>query len=184
MTTLFDPRQFQARLERLTTLLGEMERFTDPDGQNRVREIVQALLDLHAVGLDRILERIVDAGEPGHAILDACGRDDVVSGLLLLHNLHPHDLETRLHQALESVRPYLRSHGGNVELLGIEGSVVRLRLNGSCQSCPSSTLTMKHMIEEAIYGKAPEVTAIEVEGMALESSFHENGQARVALPMV
>jgi Fe-S cluster biogenesis protein NfuA len=184
MISTFDPRQFQARLERLDTLLGELERFTDPGVLTRVREIVQAILDLHGVGLERLLEIVADKGEAGSAILDACARDDVVSGLLLLHNLHPLDLEARLHQALEGVRPYLRSHGGNVELLGVEDGVVRLRLQGSCHSCPSSALTMQQTIEEAIYGKAPEVTAIEVEGLPADSSAHENGRARLALPML
>ena len=105
------------------------------------------------------------AGEAGAAILDACARDDVVGGLLLLHGLHPLDLEARVRQALEQVRPYLRSHGGNVELLGVGDGVVRLRLEGSCHGCPSSAVTMKQTIEEAILAKAPDVTAVEVEGL-------------------
>lgn len=183
MTISLDSREFQGRLERLDVLLREAER-ADPAVQTRTREIVQAILDLHAVGLDRLLELIADKGETGRAILDACGRDARVSGLLLLHDLHPLDLETRLHQALETVRPYLRSHGGNVELLGVEDGTVRLRLEGSCHSCPSSALTMRQTVEEAIYGMAPEVRAIEVEGLTDDAELHENGQARVALPMV
>jgi Fe-S cluster biogenesis protein NfuA len=104
----------------------------------------------------------------------------VVGGLFLLHGLHPLGVEDRVRQALEGVRPYLRSHGGNVELLGVSDGVVRLRLNGSCHSCPSSAVTMQQTIEEAIYGKAPEVTAVEVEG-APEA---EDGRARMALPLV
>ncbi len=93
-------------------------------------------------------------------------------------------MEARVHQALEAVRPYLHSHGGNVELLGVEDGIVRLRLHGSCHSCPSSAVTMQQTIEEAIYGKAPEVTAVEVEGTAEEALMSDNGRARVALPMV
>jgi Fe-S cluster biogenesis protein NfuA len=184
MTSTFDPRQFQARLERLDALLGEIERNDDPAAQTRIREVVQAILALHEAGLERLLEILADKGETGKALLDVCARDDLVSGLLLLHNLHPLDTEARLHQALEGVRPYLRSHGGNVELLGIKDGVVRLRLQGSCHSCPSSTQTMKQTIEEAIYGKAPEVTAIEVEGLTIDSSAQENGKMRLALPIV
>lgn len=183
MNTPFDPRRFQSGLERLDALLGEIERHTDAGVQTRVREIVQALLDLHRVGLERLVEIVADSGENGTAILNVCAGDDLVSGLLLLHDLHPLDMETRLHQALEKVQPYLRSHGGNVELLGIEEGVVRLRLQGSCHSCPSSAATMQQTIEEAIYGKAPEVTGIEVEGLAIDSPAHENGQVRLALPM-
>ena len=73
-----------------------------------------------------------------------------MGGLLLLHGLHPLDLEARVRQALDKVRPYLRSHGGNVELLGVDEGVVRLRLEGSCHGCPSSAATMRQTIEEAI----------------------------------
>jgi Fe-S cluster biogenesis protein NfuA len=125
-----------------------------------------------------------EALQPGRALLDACARDEVVGGLLLLHGLHPLDVETRVRQALEQVRPYLRSHGGNVELLGVDGGVVRLRLEGSCHSCPSSSATMQQTVEEAIYGKAPEVTAVEVEGMAEAAPAPETERGRVALPIL
>jgi Fe-S cluster biogenesis protein NfuA len=184
MTSTFDVRQFQTRLERLDALLREAENAADPAAQAHSRALVQAVLDLHAAGLERLLSHLDSAGDAGAAILDACARDEVVAGLLLLHGLHPLDLETRLHQALDQVRPYLRSHGGNVELLGICDGIVQLRLHGSCHSCPSSAVTMQQTIEEAIYAKAPEVTAVEVESGEENSLFSENGRARVALPML
>jgi len=76
------------------------------------------------------------------------------------------DVETRVARALEEVRPYLQSHGGNVELLGIDGGVARLRLQGSCQGCPSSIMTLKLAIEEAIRKAAPDLEGIEAEGLA------------------
>jgi Fe-S cluster biogenesis protein NfuA len=85
---------------------------------------------------------------------------------------------------LEDVRPYLRSQGGNVELLEIREGVVRLRLEGSCDGCPSSAATMRQTIEEAIVGKAPDVTAIEVEGGLDERPVTANGGARLALPVL
>jgi len=85
---------------------------------------------------------------------------------LVVHDLHPLDLETRVARALERVRPYLGSHGGDVKLLGVEDGVVLLRLEGSCQGCPSSTVTMKLAIEKAIEEAAPEILRIEVEGVA------------------
>jgi Fe-S cluster biogenesis protein NfuA len=183
MTTL-DARDFQRRLERLDGLLREAEHSADLGAKARTRELVRALLELHAAALLRLLEHVTAAGDAGRAILDACARDDVVSGLLLLHGLHPLDVETRVRQALEGVRPYLRSHGGNVELLGVDGGVVRLRLQGSCHSCPSSAATMQTTIEEAIYGRAPEVTAIEVEGLTDGPPAPDAGSPRVALPVL
>jgi Fe-S cluster biogenesis protein NfuA len=184
MANTFDAREFQARLQRLDVLLGEVERFADPEAQDHTRELVQAVLDLHGVGLQRLLEHLSAAGDAGAAVLDTCARDEVVAGLLLLHGLHPLDVETRVRQALDDVRPYLRSHGGNVELLEVRDGVVRLRLVGNCDGCPSSSLTMRQTVEEAILGKAPDVTAVEVEGAAENKPERVNGRTLVALPMV
>jgi Fe-S cluster biogenesis protein NfuA/nitrite reductase/ring-hydroxylating ferredoxin subunit len=90
----------------------------------------------------------------------------LVSHLLLLHGLHPLDVETRVVQALEEVRPYLQSHGGNVEFLGVEEGVARLRMQGSCDGCPSSAMTLKLAIEEAVMKAAPDLDGIEAEGVA------------------
>jgi Fe-S cluster biogenesis protein NfuA len=69
-------------------------------------------------------------------------------------------------QALDDVRPYLGSHGGDVELLGIDDGVARLRLGGTCNGCPSSTVTLRSAIEEAVMRAAPELERIHAEGVA------------------
>jgi Fe-S cluster biogenesis protein NfuA len=69
-------------------------------------------------------------------------------------------------RALDKVRPYLHSHGGDVELLGISEGTVRLHLEGSCHGCPSSQVTLQTTIERAIYEAAPDVVAIEVDGLS------------------
>ncbi len=96
--------------------------------------------------------------------------DELVASLLVLHGLHPKDTRTRVVEALDQVRPYLGSHAGGVELLGVdpEAGVVHLRLEGSCDGCPSSTQTVKLAIERAIEQAAPEVTAVEVENLTRE----------------
>jgi Fe-S cluster biogenesis protein NfuA len=184
MTDMLDAREFQAELQRLDGLLRGVERFTDPEAQTHTRAIVRAVLELHGAALGRLLDHLEDAGAAGRAVLDACARDEVVSGLLLLHGLHPLDVAERVRQALEQVRPYLRSHGGNVELLGVRDGVVRLRLQGSCHSCPSSAVTMKQTIEEAIIARAPDVTAVEVEGLTESAPAPADGGLRVALPVL
>jgi Fe-S cluster biogenesis protein NfuA len=179
-----DAREFQSRLQRLDALLSEAEEFADPAVAARTREIVQAVLDLHGTGLERIIGHMEAAGEAGASILDACAGDDVVSGLLLLHDLHPMDLETRVLRALEQVRPALRSHGGNVELVDVSEGVVHLRLEGNCHGCPSSAATMKMTIEEAIFANAPEVTSIEVQGLTNGQMTTPDGRALVALSVL
>jgi Fe-S cluster biogenesis protein NfuA len=184
MATNLDARAFQAQMERLEAQLREAERHSDPAARQRVQEIVQAVLDLHGVGLERLLEHVAGAGAAGQVALNACAHDEVVSGLLLLHGLHPHDVPTRVRQALDSVRPALHRHGGSVELVGIEGTVVRLRLDGNCDGCPSSAATMQQTIEEAIYNKAPEITAVLLDNLAEFQETARTGRARVALPLL
>jgi Fe-S cluster biogenesis protein NfuA len=173
-----DAKEFQSQLQRLDTLLRE-----GGPAAEHTRTVVSALLDLHGAGLTRLLEHVAEADGVGASILDACARDEVVGGLLLLHGLHPTSLEDRVLQALDAVRPALRAHGGNVEMLEVDGGVVRLRLEGNCHGCPSSAATMKQTIEEAIVARAPDAEAIEVEGVA--DGVAETGDlARLALPLV
>jgi Fe-S cluster biogenesis protein NfuA/nitrite reductase/ring-hydroxylating ferredoxin subunit len=86
----------------------------------------------------------------------------LVASLLLVHGLHPHDVRRRVSEALNRVRPYLSSHGGDVHLLDIVGDTVQLQFAGSCKSCPSSAVTLELAVEDAIRSAAPEVSSIEV----------------------
>ena len=64
-------------------------------------------------------------------------------------------------QVLDTMRPYLMSDGGNVELVDIEGPVVKLRLQGACGSCPSSTMTLRMGIERKLRDEIPEIAEVE-----------------------
>ena len=135
-----------------------------PVARERAEELVRLVTDLYGAGLERLLELLHESGHLADELLDRLARDDLVASLLLVHGLHPYDVETRVGQALDSVRPYLGSHGGDVELLGVHtDGTVRLRLLGSCDGCPSSSVTLTLAVETAIEAAAPEVTAIEVE---------------------
>jgi Fe-S cluster biogenesis protein NfuA/nitrite reductase/ring-hydroxylating ferredoxin subunit len=123
--------------------------------------MVQALLELHGVALERMLDIIWERGSFGEAIIHQhLPKDSLVSSLLLLHGLHPLSLQDRVQQALDKVRPYLKSHGGNVEIVDIRDGVVRLQMQGSCESCPASSLTLKYAVEDAIYEVAPDVVSV------------------------
>jgi Fe-S cluster biogenesis protein NfuA len=138
----------EPRVERIETLLDQLE------GRPEVDELVQALLELYGEGLRRIAARF-DMRE--------LAGDELVDHLLFLHGLHPVPLEQRVSGALDEMRPYLDSHGGDVRLLGVEDGVVRLQLQGSCSGCPSSAVTLRQGIEQAIYRAAPDVDRIEAE---------------------
>ncbi|HEY1620089.1 MAG TPA: NifU family protein [Streptosporangiaceae bacterium] len=128
-------------------------------------ELVGLLVELYGDGLAAIVAVLGDEGEPGAAMLAKLADDPRVEGLLLLHGLHPLDVDTRIQQALDQVRPYLGSHAGGVQYLGVFDGVAKLRLEGSCHGCPSSTVTVELAISGAIEDAAPEVSRVEVEGM-------------------
>jgi Fe-S cluster biogenesis protein NfuA len=148
--------------DRIEALLAELRTITDPRARLTAEELVRLLLELHGGGIERMMD-LVDESPSGGELFERFAADDLVASLLLLHGLHPEPVESRIERALDGVRPYLASHGGNVRFLGIEESVVRLRLEGSCHGCPSSTVTMKLAVEKAIEEAAPEVVRIEVE---------------------
>ena len=152
-----DDTEARDRVGRIEGLLEEIESLADPVARDRATETVQVLLDLYGEGLARVLAAV------GEERARAAADDELVAHLLLLHGLHPVPVEVRVHDALEEVRPYLGSHGGNVQLLGVEEGVVRLRLEGSCSGCPSSAMTLKLAIEEAIFKAAPDVESVEAE---------------------
>ena len=155
--------ELRAAGDRIETLMGELAA-AGPAVRGRAEELVRLLMRLYGAGLERILTAVDDAGQAAGPIFARLAADDLVASLLVLHDLHPLDLETRVGRALDHVRPYLGSHGGDVKLLGVEEGVVRLRLEGSCHGCPSSTVTMKLAIEKAIEEAAPEIVRIAVEG--------------------
>jgi Fe-S cluster biogenesis protein NfuA/nitrite reductase/ring-hydroxylating ferredoxin subunit len=131
--------------------------------RDRAEELVRTLTELYGEGLARVLRILDTARVLQPMVWDALVADDLVAALLLIHGLHPHDVRTRVESALESVRPYLGTHGGDVELLGVDdGVTVRLRLLGSCDGCPSSSVTLELAVESAVEAAAPEVTSIEV----------------------
>ena len=165
-----DDREAREAVARVEALLDDVEALGDPRARDASLAVVQALLELYGEGLARLVER---APEP-RALAD----DELLSHLLLIHGLHPVPLEERVRGALEEVRPYLRSHGGGVELVSVEGGVARLRLRGSCEGCPSSTQTLELAIEEAIHRAAPDVEAIETAGVAAPAP------AGIPLPML
>ncbi|NOY68389.1 MAG: NifU family protein [Deltaproteobacteria bacterium] len=70
-------------------------------------------------------------------------------------------MEEKVKKALDKIRPALQADGGDVELVAIEGSIVKVRLQGACAGCPMSQMTLKSGIERILKQEIPEVTAVE-----------------------
>jgi Fe-S cluster biogenesis protein NfuA len=139
-------------------LLARIEEVGGPAAARSAEELVRLLVEYYGAGLERIVELL------GPDAVRALAADPQASTLLVLHDLHPVDVDTRIEQALDGVRPYLGSHAGGVTYLGVDAAdVAHLRLSGDGSDCPSSTVTVKLTIEEAVMAAAPELQGIEVE---------------------
>jgi Fe-S cluster biogenesis protein NfuA len=156
----------EALVERVRQLTERLETIDDPVVRENTHELIGAIIELYGEGLGRIFQALTDAGLPGEVIKDTLIHDGVVSSLLLIHDLYPVDLATRVNQGLEQVRPYMASHGGNVEVLSLDGGVLRMRLQGSCHGCAASHATLELALKRALQETAPDLIAIEVEGVS------------------
>jgi Fe-S cluster biogenesis protein NfuA len=148
--------------KRLQELIEQIQTQPNPAARELLQECLQSLLAFYGEGLSQMLGQIQASGAEGKKILDRMLKDPVVSGLLLIHGLHPVPLETRLHGALEKVRPYMQSHGGNIELLSLENEVAQIRLQGTCKTCPSSAVTLELAVRRAVEEACPDLAGFEV----------------------
>jgi Fe-S cluster biogenesis protein NfuA/nitrite reductase/ring-hydroxylating ferredoxin subunit len=162
-----------AQGERIQRLLERIDALPYPGARELIQECMEAVLAFYGAGLNRILEVVTEAGAEGRKVYRDLIRDDVVKGLLLIHDLHPLDLQARLLDALDKVRPYLKSHGGNVELISLENAVAKLRLQGTCKSCASSSVTLELAIRHAIEQACPDLIHFEVEGLTQDEKLTE-----------
>jgi len=150
---------------RIQELVGEIDALPDTPARALMQECMTSLLGFYGDGLERMLQVVKRAGVGGQKVYDDLIHDRVVSGLLLIHGLHPVDIETRLREAIEKIRPYMQSHGGNVEVLSLEGDYARLRLEGACKTCPSSAVTLELAVRHAIEEACPDLLGFDVEGV-------------------
>jgi Fe-S cluster biogenesis protein NfuA/nitrite reductase/ring-hydroxylating ferredoxin subunit len=158
------------RPEQLVERVQELQSQLESSGESATRdvadELVSAVVQMYGAGLERIIESLMSAGADGQRIAASLADDQLVATLLLIHDLHPVPLEQRVQDALDSVRPYMESHGGNVELLSLERGVARIHLRGSCSDCSASAVTLELAIKQALEEAAPDLEGLEVEGIA------------------
>jgi len=148
--------------EHLGLLIQELEQ--DPDADSHVTELLHHTLTFYGEALKRILD-LIQSNPTGEMILAQISADELISTVLLIHDLFPVDLETRVQAALDRVRPHLNAHGGDVELLSLEEGVAKLRLIGSGHDFDSSLAAMQLHLRQALMEAAPDLLGIEVEGV-------------------
>ncbi|HEY4452877.1 MAG TPA: NifU family protein [Pseudonocardiaceae bacterium] len=174
-----DAHQIGQHVEQALTEIGALG---DENVRQRVEDLVSTLVEFYGSALERVMELVHEGGDPG--LIMALGDDALVGSVLVVHDLHPLSTEQRVRVALDKVRPYLGSHAGDVDLVGVVDDVVQLRLAGSCDGCPSSAVTVKLAIEKAIQDVAPEIVDIQVEGVVDEAELGPGGRPLLPLTSV
>lgn len=149
----------RALVGRVEGLTARVEALADPEARALAEDLAAAVVQLYGEGLERIFAAL----DP--ELSARLAQDGVIASLMLIHGLYPVPLEARVREALDGVRPYLESHGGDVELLGVVDGVARLRLEGSCRGCAASQTTLELAIERALAETAPDLMGLEVEGV-------------------
>ncbi len=116
--------------------------------------------DLHKEALTRLIRCLKQEPAAMTLLKEALG-DEVIYAVLRRHGIVKASLHERLEDALDTVRPYLESHGGNVELVSVSPpDTVEIRLLGACDGCPASSLTLREGVEKAIQEHCPEIENI------------------------
>lgn len=161
-----EKREQEAALRRLEQLISALDEDPDPAARNPARELVELVLDLHGVGLAKLLA-IVAAADGGATILARLAEDDQVKSLLLLHGLHPEDLATRVHKAVDRLRPHLGVHGLRAEVTEIASGTARICVHQSSSAAVSAPLlwSLPGEIEDAIIEAAPDIENVVIEGL-------------------
>jgi Fe-S cluster biogenesis protein NfuA len=153
--------QLQQLSAQIEDLVRKVEAISDPAVKANATALIQSLLDVHARAFERVVEIVLQQKDLGLTVLNHFAADELIGSLLLLYRLHPDALDVRLNKAIAAVRKAVALQGANVELIGVEEEVVRIRLSGSVHGCASTQL--QQLIEDAIYEAVPEISAVRVE---------------------
>ena len=155
------PQNLRAVGDRIEQLVDEFDATADPQARAIAQELLAAVAELYGGGLERVMQL---AGREVPEFAQRLVDDELVGSLLVVHGLHPDDLTTRVERGLESVRPFLAQHNGNVELLDVDASAgaVHLLLRGSADGCQSTTGALRLAVEAAIVEAAPKIATIDV----------------------
>ena len=151
-------------------LVTKFEHLPDSPQKAKGRELIQLLMEVHAEGLERVMEVVFESRESGGPLITLLGNDDVAGALLLLYSLHPEALETRINTAVERIRPRLRKLSCAIDDVTINEGAVSLRITKAGHSCGSSNGELRSLVENGIYELAPDVTSLEVLGLEEKSA--------------
>jgi len=141
-------------LDRLEQLLADMEAL-EPAIRDRVFELLDGVDSVHRLALTRLADHL------GADVARLRRADAAVDWLFAAYGVGVTDAAAAS-AALDQIRPYVHSHGGEVEVLAVRHGVVRVRLSGACSGCTAAAQTLRHGVEEALRENLPGFVAMEV----------------------
>jgi hypothetical protein len=157
-------QEFRERVGRIDGLVQQLESTTDPASRAAAKELVQSLMDLHGGAIERILEIVLNAGDSGARIIESLGKDELVSSLLVLYELHPDNFGTRVQRGLEKARKFVVSRGATLDVLAVEPGLVHLLVKMGGHSCGSTARDIESAIRDALFETAPDAAEVVIEG--------------------
>lgn len=147
-------RDVEALLERLAELVELVDGLEEPL-RSSVIELLDGIDTLHRASIGRLADAI------GPEAVEGLSREEPAIAWLM--DAYGVDRRDEAEAALDSVRPYVDSHGGRLEVLDARGGVVRVRMSGSCAGCTASAITLERGVEQALRDHFPGFVALEVE---------------------
>jgi len=153
--------EFESLARQVDDALSAVQKL-DQIAQEAAMKLKESLEAFERYALIRLVRRMRDDPAGKNILLDAVS-DPAIYALFMVHGIVKSDIRTRVFQALEQVRPYINSHGGDVELIRVENHTVVVKLHGSCSGCGMSSQTLHNLVEKTIQEHVPEIDAIEVE---------------------
>lgn len=162
--------EIQQRIGRIEELVQKIESTADPALRATARELLQAVMDLHAAGIERILETLANKGDAAASILQSLAADELVSSLLVLYDLHPENFETRVNRGIEKARKQLTRRSANVQVVTISESTVHVEIETNGHNCGSTAHELERIVREALFETAPDAVEVRIEGAPEQSA--------------
>src|SRR5215467_2773141 len=148
--------------DRLDALLRSLDAHEDPLVRRQVSEAVELLMSLQGAAFERVLALAADPAAGGPALVTQIADDPLLGPLLLVHSIHPHDLETRISRRLERLRGRIAAFGCRAINDGIDGTCLTVRVTGVERISAERSAELHRLIETTLLDAAPELTSVVV----------------------
>lgn len=153
----------QEWVDKIEDLVRQAESIADPKACTITIDLLRAVLEFHSAALERVLDLVFEADPAGGAaVIERIAADDLASSMLLLHGLHPDDVETRVNRAVGKLTDMFATLGATLSLISIDEDTVRLQFESQRNW---SATPVKASVEKAIFQAAPEIKSVVLDGI-------------------